>query len=460
MHENFAALQSAAHADAIPDWPARAERLRLLARMLRSNRHRFAAALNRDFGQRPQAETDLAEVFPALDGIRHALRHGKGWMRRRPVGTGLWFRPARAHIQPRPLGVVGIVVPWNYPIFLSFGPLTAAFAAGNRAMIKLSEHAPAFAETFAEAAARHFSPDLLSVVTGGPELAEEFTALPFDHLLFTGSTAIGRKVMQAASRNLTPVTLELGGKSPALIAPDAPLEQAVDRIMTGKLLNAGQTCIAPDYVLLPRGQSDRFIALARDWVGRHYPKLAANPDYCRIINDAQFARLADWLEAARAGGAVLHPLSEAPPDASARLMPPMIVTDPQGPLAEQEIFGPILPLIPYGKLREAADHILARPRPLAFYPFSRDEETLRLLLATVAAGGVSVNDTLLHIAQHDLPFGGVGDSGMGAYHGQAGFDRMSHLMPVFRQAEWNGAGLLAPPYGARFRMLIRAMLRL
>lgn len=460
MQDAFAALRAAAHGEPIPDWQTRAERLRKLARMLRQNRQDFAQAIGRDYGQRPQAETDMAEIFPALDGLRHALRHGKGWMRRRPVRTGLWFKPARAHIQPRPLGVVGIVVPWNYPIFLSFGPLTSAFAAGNRAMVKLSEHAPAFAEAFARAAAQHFPPDQLAVITGGPEIAAEFTALPFDHLLFTGSTPVGRRVMQAASANLTPVTLELGGKSPALIAPDAPLEQAVDRIMTGKLLNAGQTCIAPDYVLLPRASQARFIQLSRDWVARHYPALEANPDYSRIINDGQFARLSGWLDAARQAGSDLHPLSPQAPDPAARLMPPVIVTDPQGPLADEEIFGPILPVIGYDKLREAADHILARPRPLAFYPFSQDDQTLKLLLSTIAAGGVSVNDTLLHIAQHDLPFGGLGDSGMGAYHGQAGFERMSHLMPVFRQAKWNGAGLMAPPYGARFRMMMRAMLRL
>ncbi|UFS65343.1 coniferyl aldehyde dehydrogenase [Paracoccus denitrificans] len=460
MRKRFDSMQAAARAQPFADWPARAARLRALKRMLVENRRRFAQAIARDFGQRPQAETDLAEIFPALAGIRHALRHGRGWMRRRPARTGLWFRPARAWVQPRPLGVVGIVVPWNYPVFLSIGPLTDALAAGNRVMVKLSEHAPGFAEAFAETVAEHFDPDVLAVVMGGPEVAAGFTALPFDHLLFTGSTKVGRQVMQAAGANLTPVTLELGGKSPALVAPDAPLAHAVDRIMTGKLLNAGQTCIAPDYVLLPRARVEEFTALARDWVGRHYPRLAANPDYSRIINDAQFQRLSDWIAEAQESGAALHPLSDAAPDAGRLLMPPLIVTGAKGALAEQEIFGPVLPLIPYDKLREAVDHILARPRPLAFYPFTGNAETLALLLGTVAAGGVTVNDTLLHVAQPGLPFGGVGASGMGAWHGKAGFDRMSHLMPVFRQARLNGAGLLAPPYGARFRMLMRWMLRL
>lgn len=460
MRKRFDSIQAAARAEPCPDWPLRAARLRALRQMLDENRRRLGQAIARDFGQRPQAETDLAEVFPARAGIRHALRHGRGWMRRRPARTGLWFWPARSWVQPRPLGVVGIVVPWNYPLFLSIGPLTDALAAGNRVMLKLSEHAPGFAEAFAEAAARHFDADVLAVVTGGPEVAAEFAALPFDHLLFTGSGRIGRQVMQAAAANLTPVTLELGGKSPALVAPDAPLAHAVDRIMTGKLLNAGQTCIAPDYVLLPRAGIEPFIAEARAWVARHYPRLEGNVDYSRIINDAQFRRLDDWIAQARDAGAALHPLSDAAPDPASRLMPPLIVTDAQGPLAEQEIFGPILPLVPYDRLREAVDHILARPRPLAFYPFTQDDETLALLLGTVAAGGVTVNDTLMHVAQPGLPFGGIGASGMGAWHGKAGFDRLSHLMPVFRQARPNGAGLLAPPYGARFRMLMRWMLRL
>lgn len=451
--------QAAADGDA-PDWHLRAQRLRALETLLKANRHRFGQAIAQDFGQRPQAETDLAEIFPSLQSIRHALRHGRGWMRRRKIGTPLWFRPARSWLQPRPLGTVGIVAPWNYPLYLSVAPLASAFVAGNRAMLKLSEHAPAFATAFAEAAAQHFDPKELTVITGGPEVAAQFCALPFDHLLFTGSTATGRQVMRAAAEHLVPVTLELGGKSPALLAPDARLDHAVARIMTGKLLNAGQTCVAPDYVLLPRGTEDAFITHARAWVARHYPKLATNPDYSRIINDRQYQRLADGLAAAQAAGARLHPLGDAAPDATRRLMPPMILTEAQGPLAEAEIFGPILPLIPYDDLRDAVRQVQAGPRPLAFYPFTDNAQTRDLLLDSVMAGGVTVNDTLMHVASGALPFGGVGASGMGAYHGQAGFDRLSHLMPVMAQARRNAAGLLAPPYRARFRTLIGWMMRL
>ncbi|MFI0396703.1 coniferyl aldehyde dehydrogenase [Paracoccus jiaweipingae] len=459
LRGSFDAMRAASREQPLTPWPDREGWLQALAAMVRDNRDRFADAIASDFGQRPKAETDLAEVFPVLDGIRDALRHGRRWMRVRRAGVGLWFRPASAQIRPMPLGLVGIVAPWNYPLMLSAGPLTSAFVAGNRAMLKLSEHAPAFAAAFAEAAPRYFDPEVLSVVTGGPQIAQDFTALPFDHLLFTGSTAVGRHVMRAAADNLTPVTLELGGKSPVLIAPDARLDHAAARVMAGKLLNAGQTCIAPDYVLIPRAREGDFIAACRKWVGRHYPDLANSRDYARIINSRQYDRLTAAVAQARQGGATLHHLSAAQPDAASRLMPPVALTGPiTGPLADEEIFGPVLPVLPYDDLRAAVAHITDRPRPLAFYPFTDDDQTRDLLLASVVAGGVTVNDTVLHVAQHGLPFGGVGDSGIGAYHGKAGFDRLSHLQPVLRQARLNGAGLIAPPYGRRFRSLMRLMI--
>ncbi|WP_246026557.1 coniferyl aldehyde dehydrogenase [Paracoccus luteus] len=455
----FDAQHRASRAQPAVDWPARDARLAALDRALRDGRAALTRAIAADFGQRPAAETELAELFPVLAGIAHARRHGRRWMAPRRAGVGLWFRPARAMIRPQPLGVAGIVAPWNYPLMLSAGPLTSALVAGNRAMIKLSEHAPQFAESLAALIGRHFDPAEVAAVTGGPDIAARFTALPWDHLLFTGSTAVGAKVMAAAAPNLTPVTLELGGKSPALVAPDARLDHAAARIMAGKLLNAGQTCIAPDYALVPTSGVQPFIAACRAWVGRHYPQLGGNPDYSTIISAAQFDRLAAWIEAARAQGATLHPLSDAAPDPARRLLPPLIVTGAAGPLAEQEIFGPVLPVIPYASLDEALAVIARHPRPLAFYPFTDDRATRDRLLDAVVAGGVTVNDTLLHVAQHDLPFGGVGASGTGAYHGRAGFDRMSHLTAVVVQARWNGTGLVAPPYGRRFRSLMRAMLR-
>lgn len=459
MRDQFDLIFARSRQQPNPDWTHRAQHLRQLQALVQDHRHRFAAAIADDFGQRPQAETDMAELFPTLQGIRHALRHAKRWMEPRRVATPLLFRPAKSWIQPRPLGVVGIISPWNYPLFLTVGPLTAAFAAGNGAMIKLSEHAPAFAQTFAELAAQSFDPDVLAAVQGDAQTAKDFAALPFDHLLFTGSTAVGRQIMAAAAANLTPVTLELGGKSPALIAPDARLEHAVARIMTGKLLNAGQTCIAPDYVLVPSDLQPRFIQLARDWVSRHYREINRTADYSRIINPAHYARLNNWLTTAADMGSQIHQLTDAEPDAQRRIFPPVIISDVKGPLADQEIFGPILPVLGYDSLSEAVAHITARPRPLAFYPFTDDPQTQSMLLTQVLAGGVTVNDTLMHVAQANLPFGGVGASGMGAYHGQAGFERLSHLMPVFRQSKRNMAGLLAPPYGRRFRALMGWMLR-
>lgn len=459
MQDQFTAMQAASRARPAVPHRLRDERLRALHGLVLDNRKIFGQAISQDFGQRPQAETDLAEIAPILEELRDARHHLPRWMARRRAPVGRWFQPARAFVQPQPLGVIGIVAPWNYPLQLTVAPLIGAFAAGNRAMVKLSEHTPAFAASFAEAVRRALDPDVLSVVTGEASVAEAFCALPFDHLLFTGSTSVGRRVMAAAVTNLTPVTLELGGKSPALIAPDARFDQAVARIMAGKMLNAGQTCIAPDYVLLPRGREQDFIAAARKWVARHYPKLATSPDYTRIINAAQFARLTAALDSAKQAGTLLHPLTETAPDASQRLLPPVLTTLTTGPLSEDEIFGPVLPLIPYDNLKDAVAHITDRPRPLAFYPFTDNAETRDLLLSQVVAGGVSVNDTLFHVAQSGLPFGGVGASGMGAYHGRAGFDRMSHLMPVFAQSRLNGAGLIAPPYRARFRNLMRWMIR-
>lgn len=461
LRARFDLLHDASRAAPDVPWAQRDARLAALERMIRDQRGTFARAIAEDFDGRPAAETDLAEMFPLLDGLKQARRQGPGWMKPRKASSGRWLRPARAQVLPRPLGVVGIVAPWNYPLMLSLGPLISAFAAGNLAMLKLSEHAPAFAQALASAAETRFDAQELAVVTGGPEVAEAFTALPFDHLLFTGSTAIGRKVMAAAAANLTPVTLELGGKSPALIAPDVTggrLDHAAARIMTGKLLNAGQTCIAPDYVLIPADRVAPFLAAARKWVAKAYPDLARNRDYTRIINDAQYARLTGWLEAA--GGAV-HPLSDARPDVAGRLLPPVAVTDAavDSHLLRDEIFGPILPILPYDDLRGALAQIAARPRPLAFYPFTDDADTSALLLAQVIAGGVTVNDTLLHVAAPELPFGGVGDSGTGAYHGQAGFDRLSHLMPVLAQGRISASGLLTPPYGRRFRWLMALMLR-
>ncbi|MDK3023320.1 coniferyl aldehyde dehydrogenase [Cupriavidus taiwanensis] len=457
----FGAMHAASRRDQLPAWTVRADRLQRLRRLVTENQAEIAAAIHADFTNRPRQETALLEVFPSLAGIDDALRHGKRWMRVRRAPTGFWFRPGRSRLVPQPLGVVGIVVPWNYPLYLTVGPLAGALAAGNRAMVKLSEYTPRFAALFAQLVPQHFAPDEIVVINGDAEVASAFTALPFDHLLFTGSTAVGHHVMRAAAANLTPVTLELGGKSPAIIGAGAELERAVERILVGKLMNAGQTCIAPDYVLVPEDLRGQLVEAARRCVGRLYPDLARNADYTSIISPRHFARLAGLVDEAAAQGATVVPLSDAQPDAQARRLPPVLLLDvPEGVTAmREEIFGPVLPVVTYRTLDEAVDYINARPRPLALYVFERDRGAIGHVMRQTVAGGVTINDTLFHIAQDGLPFGGVGASGMGAYHGQAGFDTFSKVKPVFQQASLNGAGLLKPPYGKTFDTMLRLLLR-
>lgn len=461
LDEQLQRLRAAQAADPMPAWPARAKRLRALETMLREQREAFAAAIDADFGQRPAEETDLLEIFPSLSGLRYTLRHGRRWMRPQRSLPGLAFLPAHNALLPQPRGVIGIIVPWNYPLYLAVGPLVDALAAGNRAMIKMSEYTPRFSALFAEQVARYFRPDEVSVVTGDAEVAQAFSALPFDHLLFTGSTAVGRQVMRAAAANLTPVTLELGGKSPAIIGPGARLEHAVERILFGKLVNAGQTCVAPDYVLLPRARMAEFIDAAARVATRMYPPQAQGRQYASIASDRQYRRLAALRDGAVAGGARLHSLGVADDDPATRRFAPQLLTGVDDGMAvmQEEIFGPLLPLLPYDSLDEAIAYVAAHPHPLALYVFEQDRSLIDAVLARTVAGGVSVNDTLAHFAQHTLPIGGVGASGMGGYHGEAGFRTFSHLKPVFRQARFNGAGLLRPPYGARFRRLVGLLLR-
>ncbi|MCX7512695.1 coniferyl aldehyde dehydrogenase [Frateuria sp. STR12] len=445
----------------VPPWNVRADRLQRLARMLREQRMAFAEAIDADFGQRPVEETGLLELFPSRSATRHALRHGRRWMRPRRAPTGLAFFPGKNRLLPQPRGVVGIVVPWNYPLFLAVGPLVDALAAGNRAMLKMSEFTPRFSALFAEQVGRYFADDEVVVITGDATVAHAFTALAFDHLLFTGSTAVGHQVMRAAAANLTPVTLELGGKSPAIIGPGADMAQAVERILVGKLVNAGQTCIAPDYVLLPPARVDEFIEAARATMARLYPGLAHNRQYTSLISDRHFERMTALRDEAVALGARVELLDDAPADAARRLFPPQLLRNvpKDARVMREEIFGPLLPLVTCDCIDQAVDYVNARPHPLALYLFERDRSTIDAVLARTQAGGVTVNDTLYHIAQHGLPFGGVGASGMGGYHGKAGFDTFSHLKPVFTQSRWNGAGLLRPPYGSRFRRLLEWLLR-
>ncbi|MCE1244719.1 aldehyde dehydrogenase family protein [Oryzomicrobium sp.] len=449
----LAGLRRGFAADPAPGAARRREHLAALADALGRHGDALAEAIDRDFGGRSARETELLELFPSLEGIAYARRHLAAWMRPRRRRVGMWFWPARAQVRHQPLGVVGVMVPWNYPLFLAVGPLAAALAAGNRVLIKCSEHTPAFAACFAELIAATFAPDHVRVVREGEgddplAFAQAFARLPFDHLLFTGSTAVGRRVMAAAAANLTPVTLELGGKSPVLIAPGADLALAAARIVFAKLANAGQSCVAPDYVLLPRGQEAAFIAHARAAAQRLYGD-AASPDYAAIALNAHRRRLHGWAEAAEAAGAVRHPLLPEAPAADGRLAPAIFTGVPdEAALMREEIFGPYLPLVPYERHEDALAYINRRDRPLALYLFDPDPLRVRATLDATASGGVGVNDCLLHVGVHDLPFGGVGPSGMGRYHGPEGFAAFSQVRAVLRQGRWSPASLLHPPFGA------------
>ena len=432
-----------------------------LAEMLRENTAALCDAIDADFRGRASQETRLLEIVPALSALSHARRHLRGWMRPQRRPTGRWFL-GRSRVICQPLGVVGIVVPWNYPLYLAVGPAASALAAGNRVLVKMPEGTPRTSALLQRLVGEAFAPDVFAIVNGGPDVAREFVALPFDHLLFTGSGAVGREVMRAAAANLTPVTLELGGKSPAIVGRGIDIAQAADRILFGKCVNAGQTCIAPDYALVPEERVDAFVEAARVAVARLYPTLRDNRDYSAIIDERHRARLAAYVDEARASGARVVEINPAAEDlrSSGKVAPTLIVAPGEALAAmREEIFGPVLPVVPYRALEEAIAFVNARPRPLALYVFDHDRSAVDLVLRRTVSGGATVNETLLHIAQDELPFGGVGPSGMGEYHGRAGFETFSKRKAVFYASRLNALALLRPPYGARFEALARLLLR-
>ena len=445
------ARQRAAYFQApVPTLAERREHLRTLQRFVREHKDALCDAISADYGHRSRHETLLAEIFPVIDGIDHALKHLRAWTKpqRRAVDWRNFFG-AKNRVIPQPLGVVGVIVPWNFPLNLSLLPLTYIFAAGNRAMVKMSENSRHLAALLIDKLPAYFPPEKLQVFdeTGGVGI--EFSKLPFDHLLFTGSGATGRAVMTAAAQNLVPVTLELGGKAPAIVVDDFPLRTAAERILFVKFLNAGQICTSVDHAWLPRSRIDEFVQLAKEIVPARYPQITS-PDYTSVIDQRAFDRLLAMLDDAKARGATLVPLLPGPAfDAATRKIAPHIVLNapPDSELMQREIFGPILPLCAYDSLDAVLAHINAGPRPLAIYPFSHHAAVVQRLLDHVMSGGVSVNDALFHVGQHDLPFGGVGASGMGHYHGKEGFETFSKLRPVFYQARFSTLKFLMPPYG-------------
>jgi len=445
--------------------PSLEERLADLEKLrgaIRGEAERITAVISADFGNRSRHETLLADVWPVLAAIRHTRKHLAQWMKPKRVAVPLELRPGRARILYQPLGVVGVISPWNYPFQLAVMPLMAALAAGNRVMLKPSELTPRTSEFLAEFLARLFPPEKVATVLGGPDVGSAFARLPFDHLFYTGSTSVGRLVMQAAAENLTPVTLELGGKSPCILGEDANLATAAESIVSGKLLNAGQTCIAPDYVLLPQARREEFIELVGKAVKKFYPALKANPDYSSIVNERHYQRVTRYLDEAKAKGAriiELNPGKEALAPEERKLAPTLVI-EPDEDLAvmRDEIFGPVLPIKSYGQIDEAIAFVNRRPRPLALYYFGVDQAKRDEVLRKTVSGGVSVNETLMHILVEALPFGGVGASGIGAYHGEIGFQTFSHRKSVFLQSRFNSAGLLRPPFGWLSRFMLRILL--
>ncbi|MNI29516.1 Coniferyl aldehyde dehydrogenase [compost metagenome] len=452
----FNAQRAAYAANPTPSAAQRQQWLKALRELLSAERQALIEAISQDFSHRSADETLLAELMPSLHGIHYASRHLNGWMKPSRRKVGMAFQPAAAKVVYQPLGVVGVIVPWNYPLYLAIGPLVGALAAGNRVMLKLSESTPATGLLLKELLGRIFPEDLVGVVLGEADIGVAFSRLRFDHLLFTGATSIGKHVMRAAAENLTPVTLELGGKSPAIVSRDVPLKDAAERIAFGKTLNAGQTCVAPDYVLVPEDRVGSFVEAYRQAVRGFYPTLADNPDYTAIINDRQLARLSGYISDATSKGALLIPLFD---QGQGRRMNHSLLLNVSDDMVvmQDEIFGPLLPIVPYTDLDEAFAYINQRPRPLALYYFGYDKREQNRVLHETHSGGVCLNDTLLHVAQDDMPFGGIGASGMGHYHGHEGFLTFSKAKGVLIKQRFNAAKLVYPPYGKSIQKLIQKL---
>lgn len=456
LQDLFEAQRRAYAANPMPPAAQRRQWLKALRDVLSNERQALINAISQDFSHRSADETLFAELMPSLQGIHYASKHLKGWMKPSRRAVGIAFQPASAKVIYQPLGVVGVIVPWNYPLYLAVGPLVGALAAGNRVMLKLSESTPATGELLKALLAKIFPEDLVCVVLGEAEVGMAFSTLRFDHLLFTGATSIGRHVMRAAAEHLTPVTLELGGKSPAIVSADVPLKDAAERIAFGKALNAGQTCVAPDYVLVPEDRVDGFVEAYSDAIRGFYPTLTDNPDYTAIINERQLARLNAYAKDATDKGATLIALYD---QGQARRMPHSLLLNVSDEMKvmQDEIFGPLLPIVPYRGIDEAFAYINQRPRSLALYYFGYNKTEQNRVLHETHSGGVCLNDTLLQVAQDDLPFGGIGPSGMGHYHGREGFLTFSKAKGVLVKQRLNAAKLIYPPYGKSIQTLIQKL---
>lgn len=445
----------------------RRDRIKRAMKLLTDNADALCDAMSADFGNRSRQQSMLTDIVGTVNFGKYCLKHLDRWARpeRRSLQFPLGLLGARAEVRYEPKGVVGILSPWNFPVNLSFGPLMQVLAAGNRAMIKPSEFTERTSLLSKELVEEFFTPDEVAVFTGGPDVAQEFSALPFDHLVFTGSTETGRKVMEAAARNLVPVTLELGGKSPVILGRSADFAQAGERIAAGKMMNAGQICLAPDYMMVPQDREEEAIQAVASGASAMYPTILQNDDYASVVTDRQFERLQAMIGDAREKGAEvieINPGNEDFSDTNARKMPLTVlrnVTDDMQAMQE-EIFGPVLPVKTYSQLDEAVDYVNGRDRPLGLYYFGEDGDERERVLSRTISGGVTVNDVVFHVSMEDLPFGGVGPSGMGSYHGPEGFREFSHARAVYKQPRTDIARLAGfkPPFGLKTDRAIKSQL--
>lgn len=446
--------------------PALSERLDRLARLRRTlvkHQDEICQAINDDYGNRSIHETKIGEIMTCLDHISYNSKHLARWIKPSKRHISAMHQPAKGWVQYQPLGVIGIMAPWNYPLLLSVGPLICALSAGNHAMIKISSASPRFGKVIERALAEVFPASMVAVINGGGAISDAFCRLPFDQLTFTGSTSVGKTVMAAAAENLVPVLLELGGKSPVVVHESAPMQDVAERLAFGKLWNAGQTCVAPDYVFLPRGKTNEFIAQMRKMISKAYPSLRNNVDYTSIVNAKQLNRLEGYLDDAREKGAQIIEINPASEDlrGSGKIAPTLIagLTDDMQ-VCQNELFGPILLIHEYDHIDETVEYINDRPRPLAMYYFDYNNERAEALSLRVHSGHFGVNAVLTHVAQDDLPFGGVGASGMGKYHGHEGFLTMTHSRSVMIKPKLYALRMILPPFNKPIhKIMFKALLR-